>query len=237
MTRPVVAALQLLVAVMNIPTKVGPKNWDTCFRRLASHGEIFGINEAGSWRAKRLYRTLAKQLGYAHYGLSGPNPVFWKASEYRRVSSRTIKLHARAKGALARRWPGFNGARYLTVVVLAHRGTGEFITVLNWHMVAPGRKVRARWRERMRARSIARIRRLVAYHLSVDRIVLGMGDANRDAFVIDRFTWIHDDGPDLMGIGLPKGVYLERADDNEFAAPTDHKHGKSAVIDLIGAAA
>lgn len=237
MSRPVVAALRLLVAVMNIPTKVGPADWETCFRRLASHGRILGINEAGSWRAKRLYRRLAKELGLSYYGLSGPNPVFWKTSEYRRVSARTFKLHARARGRLARRWPGFNGARYMSEVILADRATGEFIAVNNWHMVAPGWKVRPKWRAKMRARSIAQIRSRVEHHLSMGRIWLGMGDANRDAFVIDRVTWIHADGPDLMGIALPKGIYLERADPDVFPAPTDHKHGKSAAIDLIGAAA
>lgn len=235
MSRPLLLLL-LRAALINIPTKVGRAAWERCFRALAARGDIVTINEAGSWRAKRVYIRLAKELGYSHYGLSGPNPVFWKADEYRKVKGRQIKLHARARGRLARRWPGFNGARYVTEVILCHRDTGEYITVLNWHMVAPGWKVRARWRAKMRARSIDRIERLVDHHRDVGRIVLGMGDANQDAFPIPGMKWIHADGPDLLGIALPASVYLDRADPDEFSAPTDHKHGKSAVIELLGAA-
>lgn len=238
MTRPLVVALVIRAAIMNIPTKVRAKAWERCFRLLAQHGGIFGINEAGSPRAKRLYRRLADELGYGHFGLDlGPNPVFWDRDEYRFVSGRQIKLHGRGRGKLARRWPGFNGARFLTIVTLRHRKTGQLVTVLNWHLVAPGWKVRARWRARMRALSEEIINGQVAFHRDRGRVVLGIGDGNQDGWHVPNARWLHREGPDLMLLALPTGVHLEQADTDVFPAPTDHKDGKSADIGLIGAAA
>lgn len=235
MSRPV-AVLLLRVALMNIPTKVGAKAWSRCFLLLVQRGDAFGINEAGSPRAKRLYKQLAAAHGYGQFGLNeGPNPIFWNKAVFRFVSGHQIRIHGRGRGRLARRWPGFNGARYVTVVTLRHIDSGRLVTFLNWHLVAPGWKVRRRWRSRMRAKSAALIKRQVTFHRSQGRIVVGLGDANRDAWTLPGAKWLHRDGPDLMLVGLPAGTYLEKADTDTFPAPTDHKHGKSADIELIGA--
>lgn len=239
MSRPVIEAVLfvLSVACINVPTKVGAAAWERCFELLAERGDIFGINEAGSWRAKRLYRRLARELGYAYFGLFiGPNPAFWDRRIYRRHSARQVKLHDRGHGRKARLWPGFNDARYMTVVVLERLAGGPLTTYINLHFVAPGKKVPSRWRAQMRARSIARLRTIVANHLAAGRVVVVNGDANRDAFAIDGVTWLDGNGPDLVAIAVPAGVDLGDVELEHFPAPTDHKHGVSAAIE-IGAAA
>lgn len=237
MSRPVVATLRLLVACINIPTKVGPKAWARCFALVVARAHIFGINEAGSWRAKRLYIRLARELGLTHYGLSGSNPVFWDPDLFRKLRARQVKLHARAKGRLARRWPGFNAARYLTEVVLRHIQSRVIVAVLNVHLVAPGRKVNSRWRARMRKRSLDRIRRMVAHHILMGRIVVLLGDTNiADEIDVRGMLWLFPSGVDKIGVGIPEGMDLEGFDLDQFLAPTDHKKGRAAAVDIeIGA--
>jgi endonuclease/exonuclease/phosphatase family metal-dependent hydrolase len=245
MTRPVVATLHLLVAVMNIPTKVGARAWAIDFDKLADRADVFGINEAGSVRAKRLYRRLAKERGYSSWGLwRGPNPIFWDTRLYRLHSARQVRLHRRGRGRLARRFPGFNGARYVTVVTLVHRATGREITFMCWHFVAPGWKVRAAWRAKMRRRSIATVREIEDAELAEGRPVVGFGDTNlRDPFDLgDGWLWLRGDGVDKLGVAVPEDVrldgYAARQSVIAFPALTDHKHGISAAIPLkIGAAA
>lgn len=243
-TSPLSVTLHLLVAMMNIPTKVGRSAWAENFDKLADRADIFGINEAGSWRAKRLYKRLAIQRGYGFFGLFiGPNPVFWDRRLYRQFSATQVRLHGRGKGRLAVRFPGFNGPRYVTVVVLEHIATGRKITVLCWHFVAPGWKVLAGWRTRMRRRSIARVSGIVRHHLDAGRIVLGIGDTNlQHAFeLVDEWLWLRGDGVDKVGVAVPDGVridgYAARQSVVTFPARTDHKHGISAAIPLkIGSA-
>lgn len=243
MPRPVVPALpaylRLLLGVMNIPTKVGAKAWEKCFRILAEHAELFGINEVGSPRAKRLYIRLKDELGFAQFGVGqGPNPVFWARDTFRFLRGRVIRLHGRGKGRLARRFPGFNGARFLTEVVLRHRESDQIVAVLNFHLVAPGWKVLARWRAEMRRKSLARIDGLVAFHLSKGRVVVLMGDTNiGGAIDLTGVTWLFVAGVDRIAIAVPKGVTLDDFDIAQLVAPTDHKHGRFADARLtVGAA-
>lgn len=243
--RPVVATLHLLVAVMNIPTKMGARAWAIDFDKLADRADVFGINEAGSVRAKRLYRRLAQARGYSSWGLwRGPNPIFWDTRLYRLHSARQVRLHRRGRGRLARRFPGFNGARFVTVVTLVHLATGRRITFLNWHFVAPGWKVRDAWRARMRRRSIATVRAIVESTLDHGCTAVGFGDTNlREPFeVVDGWVWLRGEGVDKLGVAVPDGVDLDAYAAGEsviaFPALTDHKHGVSAAIPLkIGAAA
>lgn len=244
MTRPVVArSLSLSVACMNIPTKVGPAKWRTCFNKLAAAGDVISINEAGSLKAKRLYNRLKNQHHMSQFGLfRGPNPIFWDVRKFAKVSAKQIRLHARGTGALARRFPGFNGARFMTVVVLqpldaeGHR-LGPEVAFLNWHFVAPGPKVPAAWRARKRRQSEAKVRAERAKHIAAGRIVVGNGDANEDAFdLADADWWIHDDGPDLMFVAVPAGVEVTHVLPGLIPAPTDHKRGKRADLTFtIGA--
>lgn len=241
MTRPVVGvALRLLIAVINVPRKVGRKAWIRCFKLTAQRAHLFGMNEAGWLPQKRVYQRLARQLGLTFWGLfRGPNPVFWDPDIFRKLSARQIKLHARAKGRLAQRWIGFNAARYLTEVVLRHIATKTIIAVLNTHLVPPGPKVEPWWRARMRKRSLARIRSLVHAHLAAGRIVVLMGDHNLlGKLDIPGVTWLVFEGVDKLAIAVPAGVSLDGFSIDDFLAPTDHKRGHAAEAHLtIGAAA
>lgn len=239
--------LLLRVAFMNIPTKVGWRAWRANFRALDERGQVFGINEAGARRAKALYAVLAKRRRLGYFGLwIGPNPIFWDRRRYRLHSAAQVKLHGRAPGWRSLRWPGFNAARYVTVVVLEPLDGGPLETYLNWHWVAPGPKVDEKWRARMREISDRKVTEIIEHHRAAGRIVVGFGDINlRDAPDLGgHVIWLREQGVDVLCIALPDGVQLAttvaraRAQVDVFEADTDHKHGVSADIPLeIGAAA
>lgn len=234
------ATLHLLVACMNIPTKVGAKAWAINFRNLADRADIFGINEAGNLRAKRLYLRLARRLGYGCYGLfSGPNPVFWDRRKYRRYSAIQVRLHGAARGRLARLWPGFNSPRFMTVVVLKPLAGGPLVAFVNLHFVAPGPKVDDRWRARMRDLSIERLTAIVEHHMDLGRVVVVAGDTNikHPIRMPEGFLWLRPTGVDKLGVGVTGArVHLDRAraitSTVAFPAITDHKHGISADIPI-----
>lgn len=233
MSRPQIVTL--LVACLNIPTKVGRAAWVDNFLKLVDRADIFGINEAGSLRAKLTYRKLAIQRGYGYYGLwRGPNPVFWDKRVYEFHSAAQVRLHARGTGWRARRWPGFNGARYATIVTLKPRSGGPLVTFINWHFVAPGPKIEPGWRARMRASSIAKIAAIVEHHHNAGRIVVGVGDANiKGPFeVTDGWEWVHVEGVDKTGVVAPPGSEIASSGAATFAARTDHKYGRSAAITI-----
>lgn len=234
------AVLHLLVACMNVPTKVGAKAWEINFRNLANRADIFGINEAGNARAKALYRLLAGRLGYGYYGLFvGPNPVFWDRRKYRRYSATQVRLHSAGRGRLARLWPGFNGPRFLTVVVLRPITGGPLVTFINLHFVAPGPKVNEAWRAQMRAKSIARLHAIVDHHMDLGRVVVVVGDTNiKQPFPMpEGFLWLRSTGVDKLGVGVTSSrIHLDKAEAITsvvaFPGLTDHKHGISADIPL-----
>ncbi|WP_028654884.1 endonuclease/exonuclease/phosphatase family protein [Nocardioides sp. J54] len=236
--RDTVLLFVLRVAFGNVPTKVKAAGWEGCFRILKARGDVVGINEAGNWRAKRVYARLAKAAGYGRYGLFiGPNPIFWDRRVYRRYSARQVRLHDSGKGRRARLWPGFNAARYMTVVVLTHLDTGRLVTFINLHFVAPGPKVPARWRAAMRNRSIARLRKIVAHHQAAGRDVVVFGDANRHGFPIPGAVWLDSSRPDVLAIVPADDTRLGDTTVEQVPAPTDHKRVVAARAELIGAAA
>lgn len=225
---------RLRIGTINVPTKVGPNNWETCFRRMATRADIFGINEVGSKHAKALYNRVKDDEGFSQFGLfRGTNPVFWNVGKYRLVHGRSHRIHGAARGRLARRFPGFNAERTLTEVVLAQRAGGPEIAVLYTHWVAPGWKVNPIWRRRMRARSKSLLRELVREHWAAGRIVVPMGDFNLRLpfWVIRGFRWLRGRGVDKVGILAPAGIAVT-ADVDVFPAPTDHKHGVAVDVDL-----
>lgn len=225
---------RLRLGTINVPTKVGPRAWRTCWMKTADRADIFGINEVGARMAKRTYLHLANQHGYDQFGTRiTTNPIYWNAGKYRRVSARQYRLHEGATGRLARRYPGFNAARYVTEVVLEQVAGGPEIAVLNVHMVAPGRKVNPIWRARMRAQSKRILRQLIAKHQAAGRIVVLLGDTNlRLPFWVCRgWRWLKGRGVDKVGILVPAGIAVT-ADVDIFDAPTDHKHGVAVDVDL-----
>lgn len=244
---PDVVRLVLRVAFMNIPTKVGWRAWRANFRALDERGHVVCINEAGSSLAKRVYAVLAQRRRLGRYGLFiGPNPIFWDRSRYRLFSATQVKLHGHAPGRRFRLWPGYNSARYATVVVLEPLAGGPLETYINGHWVPPGRKVDDAWRERMREISERKTAEIIEQHRAAGRIVALMGDLNlrHEPDLGEHVTWLRGDGVDKLAIALPDGVELTGGPDvargrvDVFPGITDHKHGVSADIHLeIGAAA
>lgn len=237
------AVLQLVlrVAIMNVPTKVGWRAWRSNFIDLDQRAAVFAINEAGSTLAKRVYAVLAKRRRLGRYGLFiGPNPIFWDRSRYRLFSATQVKLHDHAPGRRFRLWPGYNSARYATVVVLEPVDGGPLETYINAHWVPPGRKVDERWRARMREISEKKIRRIIEQHRAAGRIVTLMGDLNlrHEPDLGEHVIWLRGDGVDKLAVALPEGVELvggpDAARDRVVVFPgiTDHKHGVSADIHL-----
>lgn len=230
--------LRLDVALTNIPTRVGRDAWSKCFRLMAGSASIFGINEAFSKDAKRLYLDLAEQHQLAQYGTSvTPNPVFWSSSEYRKVSARPLKLHGAATGVLARRYPGYNAGRYLTEVVLAPVGGGPEVAVLNWHLVPGGLKVNPLWRRKVRKKSKRKIRDLARKHTAAGRVVVGMGDANivKPFNVIPGWRWLRGRGIDKLGVAAPPGHAITNVTAHTYPAPTDHRIGIAAGAVVVRA--
>lgn len=238
--------LILLVAYINVPQKVGRARWERCWYAAAARSDVFGLNESLTLRQRRTYRRLARQHGWLYRGLwTGPNPIFWKPDTYQLYSSTQVRLHARGKGRLAVQFPGFNAARFLNIVVLQPKAGGPLVTLLCWHLV-PNAKVAKRWRNRVRARSIVKIRRIAEHHRRLGRVVVGGLDTNIRGHMNlgHNWVWLKSGGIDKLGIALPDGIEFTdgpttaRRAAHEFDAPTDHRHGVSAGVHLtIGAAA
>lgn len=228
----------LRVATINIPAKVGAKAWETCWRDAADRADVFGVNESGTRRQRRLYRRLARRHGWSYWGLwRGPNPVFWNSDVWRlERGSRMRRLHYRLRWWP--RWPGYNSARWATVVRLRHRRTGEPITIVCTHLVPRGQKVHPVSRRRARAKSQRRLNQIIGHELGRGRTVIPLGDVNADPPPeLRHVVWIAD-GIDQIGVAHPRGVDVETDHPAaRFRAPTDHRHGVAATIHIERTAA
>lgn len=226
--------MRLRVGVINVPTSVGAKAWRECFEATAKHADIFGINEAHSPRQKATFRRLAKRRGLRKYGLSGPNPLLSDPDRWRRVHQGQHRLHGR--GPLWRRWPGFNAARSATVAVYEPTsGDAPDVMAVNTHLVPRGPKVPGPWRDRARRRAVAHIARLTEAHATKGRVVVLLGDFNMDdAPAIPGVRWLVGarHGVDKIGVAVPAGWRLGATSTYRFPAPTDHKTGVAAAIDV-----
>ena len=233
--------LKLSVATINVPGSVGPKAWERCFELLMAHGTDFaGANEIGRPAAKRLLSRIAKANRREQFGaFRGPNPVVSNPARWKRTGGRVWRLHAAGASALARKWVGFNGARYATVTTnrpVKAPYTPE-VAAIQTHWVPRGKKVPEWWRKRQRERARTIVERLVRTHRARGRIVLVMGDLNMEkAPHITGVTWVHDTGVDKIGVACPADVKLTARKSAFFDAPTDHKHGVHADLTFtIGA--
>ena len=229
--------LALRAALINIPRKVGERAWVECLDKAMDRGSIVGVNEALSEQQRRAYRGVAAERGYSVAGLvDGPNPVFWDRLVWRHVRSRVRRLHPAARGPLAKRFPGYNAARYVTVAALEHRATGRRVTVLCFHLAVGGPdKVSVLWHKAAVAASIVKLARIATWHAVRGRPVILMGDTNARVLRLParRFRWVADGGRiDKIGATLPARVALVEQAAGVFAAPTDHKHGVYADLTL-----
>lgn len=221
-------------AVINSPTSVGPKGWEGCFEAADARADVFGINENHSRRQKEAFKDLSREHGLRKFGLTGPNPLFNDPKVWRRLHESQHQLHGR--GPKARRWPGFNSPRFATVAVYEPvQGGGPDLTVINTHLVPRGPKVPGWWRDRARRRALKKLDRLIQAHLARGRAVLVIGDFNMDeAPDLEDVVWVvgAHRGVDKIGIAVPDGWRLAAWTGDRFPAPTDHRTGASALIEI-----
>lgn len=222
--------------VINIPHKVGPAAWLKCWLIMARRTGFFGVNESLSRRQRAVYLAAATARGWGQYGIrSSPNPIFYRRKQWKRdVGSHVVKLHDAGTDGRARLYPGFNSARYATVVCLVRRRTKQRHVVINAHLI-PQQKVDADWRDNVRASSFAMIAALVRDYTDNGAVVWVMGDMNYyPTFPLGRrFHWLRGEGIDKLGVSLPAGMTLGEVDVRIVPAPTDHQHGVVAEVQLL----
>lgn len=226
--KPVKKGRSLGVAVINVPIKVGRDAWEECFD-LAAQSAVFGFNETLSAAQRAVYATKVAQhrRPLAHFGLTSPNPIFYREKRFRFVSGKVHQIHGKAPGPLAQEYPGYNAARYITELVLRQKADGTEFAFLNTHLVPNGKKVNPLWRAVVRRKSIKMLNELTQKHIDASRVVVVMGDMNiYEPFKMPaRFRWYRPKGIDKIGGTRP-------GEAETFEAPTDHKRGVRAQISL-----
>ncbi len=225
------------IAVINIPTQVGPTAWKECWDAAADRAPIVGVNEQFTRRARRAMRRRAKKRGYGQYGAKQtPNPIYFDKAKYALVYGKVHRIHGGATGHLARLYPGFNAGRDLTEAVLAPLTNNlPEVAVLCSHWVPDGRRVDPEWRKQKRRESKALVAKLTAQHLAAGRIVYFIGDTNIYGRIrIAGLRFLRKVGIDKIAVGVPAGMVILRAKARTFPAPTDHEHGVVANVRLAG---
>lgn len=228
-----VKTIRVNTAVINIPTKVGPENWIECWELTAEVADVFGVNE-NSKKKHKVYFDLAKKHNHGRYGVSNtPNPIFWDRKIYRGISGRQVRLHKAATGPLARKFPGFNAARYATEVVLRHRETKQELAFIVTHWVPNGNKVNPVFRTASRIASKRGVTRLIRENRNEGRPTFLMGDTNIfKKFWLYAIRWLRSQGIDKLGFAVPSGWKVSNMSSSTYPAPTDHKHGVRGSVTL-----
>lgn len=221
---------QTNIVSMNIPTQVGVLNWGRAFRRMFKRpgGNIGMAQEVFTPKAKKLARRMAKRRGWGSYGVANsPNPIFYDKKVWEKVDGFITRIHGRL--SKADDFPGFNGARFVTVLVLRNKVTGRIETFMNTHLVPEGRKVAALDRIRARRKSKKVIAEIAREQVKLGRTVWIGGDTNwakNFRLNIPGFRWIRKKGIDKGGVAPGKGLRVIRQSWDAFHAPeVDHKHG------------
>jgi hypothetical protein len=213
---------------------MGVKNWRRCWYVMAARTSVFGTNETLTRSIKLTYQVLARKNGWRVAGLwRSPNPIFYKRSDWRHVSTDVVTLHGR--GPNYRSHAGYNERRYANITVLEDRHSDALKHVhINVHLVADSRYAPAPWVRRARASSLRQLQDIVAAHVGAGRVVWLYGDMNIGSpFLVARgFHWIKATGVDKIGIAVPHGYRLLDEDFTLHRAPTDHKDGVIAHVVL-----
>lgn len=222
------------VGTVNVPVKVGLKSWVRCWRIMSRKTGAFGVNESLSRRQRAVYAALCVRRGWGQYGLrNSPNPIFYKRECWTKVpgTGRVVELHP--AGPWERTYPGFNAARYATLVVL-ERVSGQQHAFVNAHLVPAGSKVPAPWREQVRADSLAQLRELVDDLADLGLVVWLLGDMNLpQPFPMgDRFQWVRGVGIDKVGVSLPDGITLGDHGFDLVRVPSDHPNAVVCRVHL-----
>ena len=221
------------MALVNVPVKVGARAWRRCWLVMARRSSVLVVNESLSRRQRAVYLALALARGWGQYGTrTSPNPIFYSRRVWRFAAGRVHQLHG--TGPWFEQWPGYNGARDVTILIADHRRSGLRCAILGTHLVSEGSKVPDGWRDLVRTTSKDTLRTLVQGLMADGCVVLLAGDMNiRDPFPLGPgFTWVRGDGIDKVGVGVPPGVELGHTAWRLVAAPTDHKHGVTARVTL-----
>lgn len=217
---------------INIPSKVGQKAWESCWRKTATRASIFGVCENFTRKQRGTYRAQAKRHNYGVFGLSSPNPIFWDRSLYKKLSGRVITLHAGAKDSWARRFPGFNAERKMSELILAD-WSGQEYAVLCSHWV-PEQNVSLAFKLSARRASKKKTRELIRYHRSLGRIVIFMADTNIYRRInLAGMIWMRKRGIDKIGVAVPGNMHVTDAESETFPAPTDHKRGVAGSATIV----
>lgn len=221
---------QTNIVSMNIPTQVGALNWGRAFRRMFNRpGANVGMaQEVFTGRAKALAKRIAKRKGWGSFGVANsPNPIFYDKRVWEKVDGYIHRIHGRL--SKADQYPGFNGARYITVLVLKNKVTGRVETFVNTHLVPEGPKVTEAERRAARRKSKKALKEIGREHVALGRTVWIGGDMNWAKpfrLAIPGFRWIRRRGIDKGGVAPGKGLRFIRASYDAFPAPeVDHKHG------------
>lgn len=222
------------VGTVNVPVKVGPRAWTRCWRIMSRKTGAFGVNESLSRRQRAVYAALCVRRGWGQYGLrNSPNPIFYKRECWNKVpgTGRVVELHP--AGPWERTYPGYNAARYATLVVLERR-SGQRHAFVATHLVSAGSKVPAPWREQVRADSLAQLRELVDDLTDLGLVVWLLGDMNLGpAFDMgDRFQWVRGLGIDKVGVSLPGGITLGDHGFDLVRVPSDHPNAVVCRVHL-----
>lgn len=229
------STLTVRVATINVPWKVGTADWRECYEETSARADLFGIQECGTPGQRRTYIAEARAQGDTHFGLSlGPNPVFYDPDVWERTAGKQYRLHGPGVGRLARLYPGFNASRYATLTVNRHQAPEHAgappLVFINTHLIPRGRKVLPRVRRNARRKSDALLREKVKAHVDAGRIVVVVGDMNDEQGPNIGVTWVWENGVDMIGVALPRGVRLAAESAGRYPAPTDHGSGVRAVL-------
>lgn len=222
------------VGLANSPRFIGKKGLKECLNIARKSGaSVICVNEVFSPNQVEGLREWAHRRGWKLSRTQSPNPILWNPKIWDPApTSGKIKLHDKAPGPLAKKYPGYNSARYMTRQPLRHKKSGEVVTFFNTHLAAWGPRVDGAWSRAMRERSRKRMARLVRTQIKQGRWVVGNGDMNTwDALPLPRkFKWTSRTV--LRQGAAPRAGKNLKISTKRLNSPSDHGHQRTSTVRL-----